>query len=81
MTTGAPSPRGRLSGNDTASATDALGNTTEYGYDLEKGVLLWYKAPEDTDATRTNYSYDDLFRVAIAAATTDTGLEDRGRFA
>ncbi|MBR6825953.1 MAG: RHS repeat protein, partial [Oscillospiraceae bacterium] len=74
MPTGAPSPRGRFSGNYTETATDALGNTTTYGYDLEKGVLLWYKAPEDTDATQTNYTYDSMFRTATAAATTDTGL-------
>jgi len=61
-------------GNYTATVTDALGNTTEYGYNTEKGVLLWSKAPEDTDATRINYTHDELFRTATAAATTDTGL-------
>ncbi len=61
-------------GNQIATTTDALGNVTEYGYDLNTGVLNWVKYPEDTNATRTNYTYDDMYRMATAATTMDTDL-------
>ena len=35
-------------GNQLASVTDALGNTTAYGYDTQKGVLNWVQAPGQT---------------------------------
>ena len=45
-------------GNQLASVTDALGQTTSYGYDLQTGMLQWVQAPGETESTRTNYSYD-----------------------
>ena len=50
-------------GNQLASVTDALGNTTTYGYDTQTGVLNWVQAPGQTDTTRTNYTYDSRFRT------------------
>ena len=61
-------------GNRLLSTTDALGNVTTYDYDANTNVLKSVKYPEDTDATKTNYTYDSMYRVASAAATTDTGL-------
>ena len=43
--------------------TDALRQTTRYGYDAQTGVLHWVQAPLDTSATRTNYTYDAMFRL------------------
>ena len=56
------------------STKDALGNQTTYGYDAQTGLLDWVQYPEDTEATRTEYTYDTMFRTATVAATTDTAL-------
>ena len=56
------------------STTDALGKTTFYGYNVNTGMLEWVQYPEDTAATRTEFEYDDMYRQATAACTTDTGL-------
>lgn len=40
----------------------------------DTGLLEWVKYPEDTDATKTTYSYDSMYRTASATVTTDTGL-------
>ena len=61
-------------GNRLVSVTDALGNTTIYDYDSNTNVLNWVQYPEDTAATRTNYTYDNMYRMATAAATTDSNL-------
>lgn len=58
-----------------STTTDAVGKTTTYGYNAQTGVLEWVQYPEDTADTRTEYTYDNLFRMATASATTDTGLE------
>ena len=50
-------------GNQLASVTDALGQTTSYGYDLQTGMLQWVQAPGETESTRTNYSYDGRLRA------------------
>ena len=50
-------------GNQLASVTDALGNTTAYGYDTQTGVLNWVQSPGQTETTRTNYTYDSRFRT------------------
>ena len=61
-------------GNRLVRTTDALGKTTTYGYNENTNVLEWVQYPEDTAATRTNYTYDDnMYRLASIAATTDTG--------
>ena len=36
-------------------------------------MLEWVKYPNDTDATRTNYTYDSMYRTASAAVNTNTG--------
>ena len=61
-------------GNRLESTTDALGNTTTYGYDPDTNVLDWVQYPEDTPETRTEYTYDAMYRTATAALETDTGL-------
>ena len=53
---------------------DALGNQTTYGYNAQTGLLDWVQYPEDTAATRTEYTYDNMYRTATVAATTDTAL-------
>ena len=58
-------------GNHLVSTTDALGKTTTYSYNADTGVLEWVKYPNDTDATRTEYTYDTMYRVATAAADID----------
>ena len=60
--------------NQLHKITDARGNVTEYSYDANTGVLNWVKAPGETDSTRTNYSYDSLYRTTQVskADTTNT---------
>jgi len=55
-------------GNHMASATDVLGNVTRYGYDADTGLLSWVQYPKDTADTRTEYTYDAMFRQASATA-------------
>lgn len=59
-------------GNRLVSTTDAVGKTTQYSYHADTNVLEWVQYPEDTEATRTNYTYDSMYRVATIACTTDT---------
>lgn len=61
-------------GNRLLSSTDALGRTTAYGYDPDTNVLDWVQNPGDTEATRTNYAYDSVFRPTGVTAATNTGL-------
>ncbi len=49
--------------NQPASICDAQGNTTTYGYSLHTGMLEWVKEPGDTEASKTIYEYDDLYRL------------------
>ena len=60
-------------GNYLTSTTDALGNVTTYGYNTQTGVLEWVKYPEDTTATRTEYTYDEMYRLASTAADVSAG--------
>ena len=60
-------------GNTLKKTTDAAGKVTTYHYDAETNVLDWVQYPEDTEATRTVYTYDDMYRLGTAAATTDQG--------
>ena len=57
-----------------ATATNSLGKITTYSYDENTNVLNWVKYPEDTDATKTVYTYDQMYRQTKIASTTDTGL-------
>ena len=59
-------------GNRLATTTDAANKVTTYNYDANTNVLLSVKYPNDTDATKTVYTYDDMYRLASAAASTDT---------
>ena len=61
-------------GNYLLSTTDALAKVTTYGYNTDTGELEWVQYPEDTEATRTKYDYDTMYRMAMAECTTDTGL-------
>lgn len=61
-------------GNLLSTVTDALGQTTSYGYDTQTGVLNWTQAPGETTATRTNYSRDSRYRttgVSRGSASTE----------
>ena len=60
-------------GNRLVSTTDALGKTTTYGYNANTNILEWVQSPKDTEQTRTEYTYDNMYRLASAAVTTDTG--------
>ena len=62
-------------GNRLVSTTDALGNTTTYNYNANTNVLEWVQYPEDTTETRTEYTYDTMYRMAEAAVSTDSGLD------
>ena len=62
-------------GNYLVYTKDALGKVTTYGYNPQTGALDWVQYPEDTAATRTEYTYDDMYRMAEAACSTDTGLD------
>ena len=65
-------------GNFLARATDALDKVTTYSYNNSTGVLEWVKYPEDTDSTRTNYTYDSMYRAASATAKASCGYLDAG---
>lgn len=67
-------------GNRLLSTTDALGNTTTYNYNANTNVLEWVQYPEDTTETRTEYTYDTMYRMAEAAVTTDSGLDLTARY-
>ena len=60
--------------NRLVSTTDARGKTTTYSYNANTNVLEWVQYPNDTPDTRTEYTYDQMYRVAQAALTTDSGL-------
>ena len=60
-------------GNRLVTTTDALGKVTTYNYDVNTNVLKSVMYPGDTDTTKTNYTYDNLYRMASAAVTTDKG--------
>ncbi len=60
-------------GNRLASVKDALENTTTYNYNENTNVLEWVQYPNDTAETRTEYTYDEMYRLATAAADVDAG--------
>ena len=59
-------------GNRLYSTTDAAGNVTTYSYDENTNVLDWVKYPKDTDTTRTDYDYDDMYRLETAEIDVST---------
>lgn len=60
-------------GNRLASTTDAAGKVTTYSYNENTNVLEWVQYPKDTTATRTEYTYDNMYRLAKAEADVSTG--------
>jgi len=66
-------------GNRLLSKEDAVGNVTNYNYDPNTNVLLSVQYPNDTDTSKTTYTYDEMLRtktVSAAVSTDDTlGVE------
>ena len=62
-------------GNRLEFTTDALGQITTYGYNPDTNVLDWVQYPGDTPETRTEYTYDAMYRTATEVLETDTGLK------
>ena len=61
-------------GNRIATTTDTAGNVTTYSYAKNTNILSWVQYPNDEEETRTNYSYDDMYRMMTEVSTvTDTG--------
>ena len=61
-------------GNYPVQVTDPLNRVTRYEYDPDTGVLEWVENPEDTEDTRTEYTYDDLLRMETVSTTTDENV-------
>ena len=62
-------------GNRLVSTTDAQGKVTTYSYNVDTNVLEWVQYPEDTAATRTEYTYDTMYRMTHAEVTTSSGCD------
>ena len=58
-------------GNRLDSTTDTAGNVTRYSYHQDTNVLEWVQYPKDTEATRTAYTYDEMYRLTKTEVTTD----------
>ena len=50
------------SGNTLSTVRDTQGNVTTYGYNAQTGVLTYVQRPGENSSTRTNYTYDSLWR-------------------
>ena len=61
-------------GNRLVSTKDDFGYTTTYSYHPDTNVLEWVQYPQNTEETRTEYTYDEMYRIAQAAMETETGL-------
>lgn len=64
--------------NHIATATDALGNVTRYCYNLQTGLLDWIQHPQNSESSRTEYSYDEMYRMSFSTADLYTGEIDTG---
>ena len=60
-------------GNYLEYTVDEFGKKTYYHYNPNTGVLEWVKYPNDTEATRTNYTYDAVNRLSGISVTTNQG--------
>ena len=62
--------------NRIASVTDALGKITRYSYNENTNVLEWVQYPEDSETSRTNYTYDAMYRASqvTSVLSSDTAL-------
>ena len=58
--------------NRLASVTDALGRITRYSYNQNTNVLEWVQNPGDTEASRTNYTYDNMYRPTGITSSPDS---------
>ena len=54
--------------NRLLTTTDDLGNVTTYSYNENTNVLEWIQYPNDTETSRTTYTYDNMYRMASSAA-------------
>lgn len=59
--------------NRMETSADDLANVTTYGYNENTNVLEWVQYPNDTETSRTTYTYDNMYRMA-SAATNVSGL-------
>ena len=55
-------------GNRLLTTKDDLENVTTYCYNENTNALEWVQNPNDTEATRTTYTYDEMYRLATASA-------------
>ncbi len=60
-----------VDGNRLHKSTDALDKVTTYCYNENTNVLEWVQYPEDTESTRTTYSYDNMYRLAQTATQVE----------
>ncbi len=58
-------------GNRLSTTTDAAGNVTTYSYNANTNVLEWVQYPNGS-GTKTTYTYDTMYRLATASASTGT---------
>ena len=54
-------------GNLLTSTRNTDREYTYYGYDTETGILEWVKEPNETNTSRTNYTYDNMHRLTGAS--------------
>ena len=54
--------------NRMLTSTDDLANVTTYCYNENTNVLEWVQYPNDTETSRTTYTYDSMYRMATATA-------------
>ena len=59
-------------GNRLVSTTDASGNVTTYSYNADTNVLEWVQYPENNADTRTEYTYDNMYRMTETTAKLDS---------
>ncbi len=63
-------------GNALVKTTDTVGNVTTYQYDPYTNVLEWVQYPEDSETTKTVYTYDEMYRTAkVAVGEADSAKE------
>ena len=58
-------------GNRLLSTTDDLGKVTTYNYNENTNVLEWVQYPNDTESSRTTYSYDQMYRIATSSKSVE----------
>ena len=54
--------------NRMLTSTDDLADVTTYCYNENTNVLEWVQYPNDTETSRTTYTYDSMYRMATATA-------------